>query len=217
MKKLLKEARLKINTIGAKRRYQKLKIKNPTIISNNCWAGIVSQYLGVKYYTPTIGLYFYADEYIKFLSNFNYYVKLPIKVIETEKSRHYEEMKNKKHEKAIVGVLDDVEIVFLHYKTKEEVLEKWKRRVERINYDCIIFKFCNQNSCTDELIKKFDELPLNNKICFSSKEYKDLKSVIWIKEDNGKKEVERDYYKSHKYLNIIEYINNIYENGGGNS
>ena len=217
MKKLLKKARLKINVIGSKKRYLKLKIKNPTIISNNCWAGIVSQYLGIKYYTPTIGLYFYADEYIKFISNFNYYIKLPIKVIETEKSKHYEEMKKKEHEKAIVGVLDDVEIVFLHYKTKEEVVEKWKRRVERINYDCIIFKFCNQNSCTDELIKKFDDLPLDNKICFSSKEYKDLKSVIWIKEDNGKKEVERDYYKSHKYLNIIEYINNIYENGGKNS
>ncbi len=209
MKKTLKDLRLRINKIGAKSRYKKLKIKNPTIISNNCWAGIVSQYLGIKYYTPTVGLYFYADEYIKFLSDFKSYIKKPLNFIKTENSKHYNEMISKHHDNAIVGILGDVEIVFLHYKDKKEILEKWRRRVERINYNCIIFKFCNQNSCTDELIKKFDELPLENKICFSSKEYKNLKSVIWIKEDNGKKEVERDYYKSHKYFNIINYINSL--------
>ena len=59
VKKILKEIRLRINKFGSSYRRKKLKIKNPTIISNNCWAGIVSQYLGIKYYTPTIGLYFY--------------------------------------------------------------------------------------------------------------------------------------------------------------
>ena len=42
IKKILKEIRLKINKIGSNFRRNKLKIKNPTIISNNCWAGIVS-------------------------------------------------------------------------------------------------------------------------------------------------------------------------------
>ena len=75
IKKILKEIRLRINKFGSSYRRKKLKIKNPTIISNNCWAGIVSQYLGIKYYTPTIGLYFFSEEYIKFLERFDYYIK----------------------------------------------------------------------------------------------------------------------------------------------
>ena len=46
IKKILKEIRLRINKFGSSYRRKKLKIKNLTIISNNCWAGIVSQYLG---------------------------------------------------------------------------------------------------------------------------------------------------------------------------
>ena len=34
---------------------------------------------------------------------------------------------------------------------------------------------------------------------------------LLIKKDRRKDEVVRDYYKSHKYLNIINYINEIYE------
>lgn len=211
MKEKIKSIRLRINKIGCKRRCKKLKIKNPTIISNNCYAGIISQYLGIRYYTPTIGLYFFAEDYIRFLSNFEYYIKQPLKIINTKESKHYSEMIEKKHENAIVGTLDDVEIVFLHYHNENEIKDKWNKRIKRINYDCIIFKFCDQNSCTDKLIEEFDKLPFENKICFTSKAYKGLKSVVYIKSDKNKNEVQRDYYKSHRYFNIIKYINQIYE------
>ena len=99
IKKILKEIRLKINKIGSNFRRNKLKIKNPTIISNNCWAGIVSQYLGIKYYTPTIGLYFFAEEYIKFLERFDYYIEQKLKIIDTKDSKYYKNMLKKKEEK----------------------------------------------------------------------------------------------------------------------
>ncbi len=102
IKKILKEIRLKINKIGSNFRRNKLKIKNPTIISNNCWAGIVSQYLGIKYYTPTIGLYFFSEEYIRFLENFDYYIEQDLKIIKTKDSKYYDEMINKNHQDAII-------------------------------------------------------------------------------------------------------------------
>ena len=125
IKKILKEIRLRINKFGSSYRRKKLKIKNPTIISNNCWAGIVSQYLGIKYYTPTIGLYFFSEEYIKFLERFDYYIKQKLEIIDTKDSKYYDEMIKKNHQNAIVGKLDDVEIVFLHMKTGKEAIEKW--------------------------------------------------------------------------------------------
>lgn len=211
IKKILKEIRLRINKFGSSYRRKKLKIKNPTIISNNCWAGIVSQYLGIKYYKPTIGLYFFSEEYIKFLERFDYYIKQKLEIIDTKDSKYYDEMIKKNHKNAIVGKLDDVEIVFLHMKTGKEAIEKWNKRVKRINRRNIIFKFCEQNECSIEHIKRFENLPFKNKICFTTKEYPGYKSVIWFKDQVKNEEVVRDYYESHKYLNIIDYINNMKE------
>ena len=211
IKKILKEIRLRINKFGSSYRRKKLKIKNLTIISNNCWAGIVSQYLGIKYYTPTIGLYFFSEEYIKFLERFDYYIKQKLEIIDTKDSKYYDEMIKKNHKNAIVGKLDDVEIVFLHMKTGKEAIEKWNKRVKRINRRNIIFKFCEQNECSSEHIKRFENLPFKNKICFTTKEYPGYKSVIWFKDQVKNEEVVRDYYESHKYLNIIDYINNMEE------
>ena len=211
IKEIFKKLRLQINKVGSNFRKKNLNVQNPTIISNNCWAGIVSQYLGIKYYTPTIGLYFFAEEYIKFLERFDYYIKQDLKIIETKDSRYYEKMLKKNHKHAIVGKLDDVEIVFLHMKTGEEAIEKWNKRVKRINRRNIIFKFCEQNECSIEHIKRFENLPFKNKICFTTKEYPGYKSVIWFKDQVKNEEVVRDYYESHKYLNIIDYINNMEE------
>ena len=211
IKKILKEIRLRINKFGSSYRRKKLKIKNLTIISNNCWAGIVSQYLGIKYYTPTIGLYFFSEEYIKFLERFDYYIKQKLEIIDTKDSKYYDEMIKKNHKNAIVGKLDDVEIVFLHMKTGKEAIEKWNKRVKRINKGNIIFKFCEQNECSSEHIKRFENLPFKNKICFTTKEYPGYKSVIWFKDQVKNEEVVRDYYESNKYLNIIDYINNMEE------
>ncbi len=209
IKEILKKVRLMINKCGSKCRYKNLKIKNPTIISNNCWGGIVSQYLGIKYYTPTVGLYFFSNEYIKFLKKFRYYVNQKIEIIDTSKSKYYEELKKKGHEKSLVGKLDDVEIVFLHYKSASEIREKWKKRVKRINWDYIIFKFNDQNLCEEKFIKDFDELPYKNKICFSTKNFPNLKSVIWFRNQKNKMEVEKDYYVSHRYINMIDFINKM--------
>lgn len=209
VKKILKNIRLFINRLGSKKRSTKLLAKNPTIISNNCYAGITYEYLGIKFYSPTIGLYFFANEYIKFCSNLKYYVSQKVEFIEPENSRYYDELKRKHHDKSIIGKIDDVEIVFLHYKTKEEARKKWKKRCKRINYDCLILKFCDQNLCTYDNIKSFDNLPYKNKFCFSVNEYPEFDSVICFKNQHNKQEVERDYYVQHKYFDIISFINNI--------
>lgn len=209
MKEFLKKIRLKINKIGSSSRRKKLKCKNPTIISNNCWGGIIYQYLGLKYFSPTIGLYFEAPEYIKFLKNFDYYIEQEFHFIKCEDSKYKAEIEKRGHHDSIIGVLDDVEIVFLHYHSEKEVIDKWKKRVKRINKNCILYKFNNQNDCTDELIKEFDSLPLKNKVCFTTKKYENCSSVIQFKSQKKLDCVKKDYYVSHKYYDIIRKINNI--------
>ena len=80
--------------------------------------------------SPTIGLYFYAEDYVKFCSKLEYYLEQELKFIDASESSHTEDVKKKK---CPIGKLDDIEIVFLHYKSEEEAFQKWERRKERIN------------------------------------------------------------------------------------
>lgn len=155
--------------------------QNFSIIANNCWAGRAYQYLGMPYLSPTVGLYFFAEEYIKFVMNLRYYLSLDLQFIPAKDSRYHEElrMRNKNRPTVPIGILDDVEIVFLHYKSEEEAKSKWNRRLRRINYDDIILKFSNMNLCTDMHILKFDTLPFQNKFMLNYIKRTEIQSEIY--------------------------------------
>lgn len=208
IKDVLKNIRLKINKLGAKKRKNKLKSTDFSIISNNCYAGIIYQYLGLEYNTPTVGTFIYAEDYIKLLKNFDYYINKELKFINYNESKYKDELQRANIEKAIIGILDDVEIVFLHYSTEKEALEKWKRRCQRLSKN-LIFKFNDQNLCNYEHLKEFECLKEKNKICFTAQNYPEFKSTIQLKKYRKYKEIKEDYYSGHRYFNIIEYINSI--------
>lgn len=189
-----------------------LKNRDFTIISNNCWGGMVYKDYGIKYASPTVGLYFFAEEYIKFLKNIKSYMAMKLQFIDCSESKYYKYMiDNGIDTNIIIGLLGDVEIVFLHYKSRNEVLEKWDRRKKRINWDNMIVKFNDQNLCTEELIEEFDMMNFRNKICFTAKPYKKLNSVIVFDKYINKPYVLNDTKKRiyKKYINTTNYINSI--------
>lgn len=147
---------------------KKIKSRDFTIISNNCWGGKVYQYFDMPYLTPTVGLYFFTDDYLRFVSNLEYYLSLELMFISIDNSHHRDELLKKKRV-CPIGILGDVEIVFLHYKTETEAKEKWNRRKERINLDNLYFKISRQNSCTEEHLKSFANLPYAHKIIINSR------------------------------------------------
>lgn len=49
-----------------------LKNKKFSIISNNCWGGIVYDIFGLQYLSPTIGLFMFSDDYIRFCENLKF-------------------------------------------------------------------------------------------------------------------------------------------------
>lgn len=186
-----------------------LKNDSFTIISNNCWGGIIYKYFGIKFQTPTVGMYFYADEYLKFLSNLNYYLSLDMDVKEANSSKYYEEI-CRRGQNPLIGWLDDVEIVLLHYKDPKEAREKWDYRKKRINYDRLVVKFNDQNLCNDSHIKRFFELDYKNKICFLGKKYPN-KNAYYFKcfKNNGfvVSDTKMRYWR--RYFNVISYLNRI--------
>lgn len=184
-----------------------LKDENFTIISNNCFGGGVYQYFDLPYNSPTVGLYFFAKDYIKFLKNLKYYLNLKLKFIPCEESKNYIYL-TEDSKKVPIGILDDVEIVFLHYKSEKEAFEKWERRKKRINWDRLIVKFNDQNNATEEDIKEFDKLDYKNKLCFIANPIEGTKNIIVFKEFLGQEYVQ-DFNEWKRHINIIKYLNNL--------
>ena len=181
-----------------------------SIISNNCFGGIFYRNNSLEYLSPTCGLFFMSDEYIKFIYNMNYYLKIDdIKRITIDESKYSDYLKLIQYS-GVIGKIDDLEIMFLHYKNIDEAKRKWNRRKKRINFNRIIFKFNDQNLCTYENLKRFNDFKAQNKICFTSKKYKDIDSIqikkykkySYVLNDANPK----DYKKS---FNFYKYINQM--------
>ncbi|WP_142437044.1 DUF1919 domain-containing protein [Enterococcus casseliflavus] len=182
---------------------------NPcTIISNNCWGGVVQKrYMMTRYNTPTVGLYFFPDDYIRFVTKFNYYISIEIAFTDIEKSNHAEVLKEKGQNNVIVGVLDDVEIIFLHYKSKNEAKEKWNRRRARINYKNLLFKFNDQNGATYKHLKDFDRLNEKKIMFVANPDYaSEFKSAVLHEDWIGKEYVIDDVGSYRKFVKLDEIL-----------
>jgi len=154
-----------------------LKNRDFTIISNNCWGGEIYDYFRLPYKSPTIGLWFPAYDYLKFISNLDFYLKQELIQIDASECHVYELMKKRYKEgrykdpveKMVIGRLYDVDIIFLHYQTFSDAKIKWDKRVQRINYNNLIVKNNDQNGFKTEYFYIFDDLDINGeKIFFTS-------------------------------------------------
>lgn len=100
----------------------------------------------------------------------------------------------------------------MHYKSKSQALNKWKRRIKRINWDHILYKFNDQNGCTIDDLKKFENLPVKNKIFFTVRDdFAKYQNVIKIKAPKTHTFIKASYepFGNSKYVNINNLINKL--------
>lgn len=188
-------------------KFRKRKINNDdfTIFSNNCWAGYVYRFFGIKYLTPTIGGYFFTDDYIKFICKAKYYTKCPLTFINWKESKWREELQKRNETNVIIGRLDDIEYVFLHYNSELEARNKWERRCQRINWNNIILKISLQNKCYEKSLKVFESFN-EKKVCFVNYSTID-QNRIYYRGYEQKNEIKNDTYQWRKFIDIYELIN----------
>lgn len=184
-----------------------VKRRDFSIISNNCWAGRVYQYLDMPYLSPTAGLYFFAPDYIRFVSNLKHYLGCKLEFINPEDSKYYELLKERNQLSVPVALLDDVEIIFLHYKTPEEAAEKWYRRAARVNYDNLYVKLSRMNLCTEKEMAEFDALPFENKILLNNRRKKRYRCEIRFSVEDEDGYMKSDTNPFPGNINLIKLLN----------
>ncbi|MBU6000813.1 DUF1919 domain-containing protein [Lactococcus cremoris] len=184
-----------------------------TIFSNNCWGGGVYESYDLIKQSPTVGLFFMSSDYVKFLGNIKGYLKQPLVFINPKNSKYYDKLKRETdYGKYPVAKLDDIEIFFMHYTDEQQALSKWNRRIKRINWNHVLYKFNDQNGCTQEDIDNFIKLPYKNKICFTVRDdYVKAPYIIKIKAPKSHHYIRYEYepYGNNKYINVNKLINKL--------
>lgn len=132
-----------------------LHSKDFSIISNNCAGGYVYQFYGIAYNTPTEGIGFSVDDYLKIVDNPEHYFKHSLEFVDPPTTPRY---KNGEHFRYPAAKIDDIFVYFRHYPTMEEAEKKWIRRSRRINYNKIFFLLTESETMREEHILLFNML-----------------------------------------------------------
>ena len=167
------------------------------------------EYYHMKKLSPTIGMYFFADEFIKFIHNIKHYTSLPLEIVSANQSKYFSVLCEKHQDKCLIGKLDDIEIVLLHYKDASLAKSKWERRCKRINFDNIIYKMSEMNLCSEQHLRSFDSFEATRKILFVSKDY-GLHSQIVLPEWEVYGEVKNDTTNFMNGFSLRKLINSSY-------
>lgn len=205
----------------AGQRRKMLKNTQFTIISNNCWGGMIYESYGLPKQTPTAGCFFMADDYIRLLTRLDDYLHADLTFISPEDSKWKEIVcTDKRYGHYPVGRLtvmggngpEDVEIFFMHYHSASEAKEKWERRLGRIDREHLLVKFNDQNGCTREHIEAFDRLPFRHKICFTAAPYPNCKSVrpIHVTKTHTYLHTSYEPFGRNRQINITDLINGLF-------
>lgn len=205
-----------IRHIFANFRKSKLNKEKFTIISNNCWGGMVYESVNLIKQSPTVGLYILPTDYLKFISNIKWYLNQELKFIKPSEAKNSEYIKNKIKDEKFgtypVARLADIEIYFMHYTSKQSVIEKWNRRKKRIDWDHILYKFNDQNGCTNEQLEQFLRLPLKNKIAFTVRDdFKNSNNIVKINNPLGLSHVDtfNEPFGNSRFINVNNLINRL--------
>jgi uncharacterized protein (DUF1919 family) len=149
-----------------------------SILCSNCIGGCISHDLGEQFRSPTVNMWLFPGDYLKFVSKLDYYLSLNIEEVNIKDLQLPEYIEIPDYP---VGSLGDIKLFFTHYKTLDEAREKWNERVKRLNFNDLYLILVQKDGITYDMMKQFDALPFKNKVIFTNRSYPEFHSAVYIK------------------------------------
>ncbi len=165
---------------------------NFSIISQNCIGGVFCHDMGVRFDSPTVDVFFSANDYLRFVLDLKYYLSLPLIM-------HW-------GEEYPIGMLGDVRIEFMHYQTCSEAYESWNRRVERIHWDRIVVLATDRNGFGEEEYQMWRKIPYPKLLFTVHSEFSENSVVYQEYAIEGKVPdliPNREFYREGKLLQLV--------------
>lgn len=142
-----------------------------TILSNKSLGGEITHDANRRFTSPLTNTAMDGEDFLKFCADPKHYLSCDLEFF-TWPGRDFP-----------IARIDDIEVNFVHYKTPEECIEKWKSRAERIVWDNIFIIATDHDGMNHEdCMEKFDQLPYKNKIMFVTKYYPQYPWAIPIRQ-----------------------------------
>lgn len=138
-------------------RYIAFKDSNISIVSNNCWGGVIYRTLGLECRSPFKNLSVGETDYLKLLERFRYYMGCELTFLEyafnTNSQKNYPVM-----------LLDDIKVHCNHDTDPLEATAKWNRRKKKLNYDNLFVEMYTESRETMEAFLKIEGY--KQRLCF---------------------------------------------------
>lgn len=132
---------------------------SPSIISNNCLAGIVLSDLKLRFNTPTINLYFTREDFVVFVQNLTEYLSLDMQEdMEAEEGFPVGRLS---------GSAGDVRVYFMHYGSFTEAKSKWVERSGRVDLGNLYIVMHANPETSRATLEAFDALEFDHKVVLS--------------------------------------------------
>ena len=172
-------------------------ISDVSLISMNCIAGMYYHDVNNIFLTPTINLFFSADDFIKFVNDLEHYLSITPEVTMGEKYP--------------IGILDDIKIYFMHFSSVELALEKWEERKKRVNLDRVFVIMVEQNGFTDKNYDEFQNIKYP-RILFTSNPNHQADNVVYFEKYKDLDELPNiiDHREFYKDMKLPKAVNKAY-------
>ena len=199
MQRIVRGLQLYERKLYCRRKKNRLKNKDFSIIASNCNGTFMYYDMRIRYLTPTVNLVIEMNDFVKLAENLEAYMGKEI--VKLEGDVPYP-----------TGMLDDIKIMFMHYPTFEEGVEKWNERKKRINWENLFIVGTEKDGCTYETIQRFDRLPYENKVIFTHIEYPEFSSAYYIEGFEERDEIGvltnyKEQFWKRRYLDDFDYVN----------
>lgn len=151
----------------------RLKNRAFTILAPTCIAGVIYHELGEQFLSPTINLWMYDKDFLKFVHNLDEYLSYELRFVSGI-------------DPTPTAYCGDILIHFNHYKTEEEANSKWEERKARINRDNLFIIMADQPDggvVTHEDMLSLKDVDCKGKIVFTVKDYDDMDYLVHLPKD----------------------------------
>lgn len=199
MQRIVRGLQLYERKLYCRRKKNRLKNKDFSIIASNCNGTFMYYDMRIRYLTPTVNLVIEMNDFVKLAENLEAYMEKEIVKLESDVPYP-------------TGMLDDIKIMFMHYPTFEEGVEKWNERKKRINWENLFIVGTEKDGCTYETIQRFDRLPYENMVIFTHIEYPEFSSAYYIEGFEERDEIGvltnyKEQFWKRRYLDDFDYVN----------
>lgn len=151
---------------------KRLKNKDFTLLTMNCFGGIVYHNLSTPFLSPTVNIRFEnIRHFYKFCSELPHYLNVEMTEVTST-------------EKYPMAKLDDLILHLVHYRTFTEAKEKWEERKKRINFNNLYIIANDYVTENEKLSKKeiiaFTQLPCKNVVVLVQDRYPDIPLTFYM-------------------------------------